>query len=176
MKRLHARVMIAPCAIGFVFAAAMAIETRAAEIVVSWTEVQEQVRPRPGMYSSTKSVRLTLQGGSAIAETYAVTNRRGKTNTHSSAGRLRGALGVTRNITSSWRVESSKSLVRTANRLQHTETIRVTLDSDHSCRATISYRLKPGFSEYQMRSVARGDALFIRSISVPQISCRVTPQ
>jgi hypothetical protein len=175
--KAHPRVTIARCVIAFFFAPALVgIETKAAEIVVSWTEVTEQVRPRPGTFSTTKSVRLTLQGGSAIAETYSVTNARGKTNIHSSGGRLRGSLNVSKAITSSWRVQSSSALVRTANRLQHTETIRVVVDSDRSCRATISYQLKPGFHEYRMTSIARGHPVYMRSISVPQISCRVTAQ
>ena len=49
-----------------------------AEIVVTWVLVHQEVRPHPGLRHSGVSVRLSLRGGSAIAESYEATDMRGQ--------------------------------------------------------------------------------------------------
>lgn len=150
-----------------------AMEATAAEIIVSWTTVEHQVRPRPGVTRTSKSIRLNLQGGNAVSETRTVTNQRGQTNARSAEGRFRGTMKVSKTVQSSWRVQDSKTLVRTENRPQHVEVMRVMTTSASACQAEITYRLKPGFQEYRMTSIAHRDAVFLSSLSAEQVACRV---
>jgi hypothetical protein len=146
----------------------------AAEITVSWTEVQQQSRPQPRMNSVSKSVRLTLQGGSAISEQFEARNMRGRARSSVLEGRLREGMERGRS-TVAWRVGDSKTLVRTASLPQHTMTIRVRTLSDSSCEAAVSYHLKPGFREYRMRSIRDGEPLYMSSITPQQVTCSVRP-
>ncbi len=146
----------------------------AAEITVSWTEVQQQVRPLARVNSVSKSIRLTLQGGNAISDHFEARNMRGRTFNTAVDGRLREGMGLGRS-TVAWRVGDSKTLVRTASLPQYTLTVRVRTLSDTSCAATVSYRLKPGFREYRMRSIAGPEPVFLSSISPQQVACSVRP-
>ena len=148
--------------------------TAAAEITVSWTEVQQQIRPLMRMNSVAKNVRLTLQGGSAISEQFEARNMRGRSRSSALEGRLREGMEQGRS-TVAWRVGDSKTLVRTASLPQHTMTIRVRTLSDTSCEATVAYHLKPGFREYRMRSIRNGEPLYMSSIAPQQVACSVRP-
>jgi len=146
----------------------------AAEITVSWVEVQQQTRPLMRMNSVSKSVRLTLQGGSAISEQFEARNMRGRSMSTALEGRLREGMQRGRG-TVAWRVGDSKTLVRTASGPQQSQTIRVRTLSDTSCEATVSYHLKPGFHEYRMRSMRDGEPVYMSSISPQQVTCSVRP-
>jgi hypothetical protein len=148
--------------------------TAAAEITVSWTEVQQQVRPQMRTNSVSKSIRLTLQGGSAISEHFEARNMRGRTFNTAAEGRLREGMERGQS-TVAWRVGDSKTLVRTASFPRSTLSVRVQTLSATSCAATVSYRLKPGFSEYRMRGIVTGEPVYLSSISPQQVACSVRP-
>ncbi len=147
----------------------------AAEIVVTWVLVHQEIRPQQGLrHSSNASVRLSLRGGSEIAESY-------ECDEHARAAKrtiARGAVpqphgGGLANVT--WRVQDARTLVRTSERSQHTETVRVTTIGTNSCRATVSYRLKHGFREYRVTRISTGEPLFVSRVHADQIKCTVSP-
>ena len=151
-----------------------AVEVRAAEIVVSWTEVQEEVRPRQGTRSVARTVRLSLRGGNVIADNVVTSGARGRSNTKSAEGRLGDSMTSGKSKVS-WSVRDSKSLVRTQDYPQHRSVIRVTTQSDTACVATVSFSLRPGFQEYRLKRIADGEVMFFRSLSAENVSCRITP-
>jgi hypothetical protein len=148
-------------------------QARTTEIVVSWVTVEHGIRPRQGVWRSSRSVRLNLGGGNVIAETRNV-SAGGRTNTLNTAGRFRDRLNAARTVQSSWRVQDSRSLVRTESRPQHTETIRIGVDSQNRCHAAISYRLKAGFREYRMTSLGTGRPVYLSALSAEQVTCTIT--
>ena len=145
----------------------------AAEIVVSWTEVQQEVRPRPGFNRVSKSIRLSLRGGNVISDSFVATNGP-KSSYRTNAGRLGNSIDFSSESKATWSVKDSKSLVRTQDRAQHASVITVTTQSDTSCSATISYALKPGFQEYRLVRVS-GHVVYLRSLSAENVSCRTSP-
>ena len=162
------------CATAATLVMSAAALAAAAEITVSWTEVQQQTRPQMRVNSVAKSVRLTLQGGSAISEQFEARNMRGRSRSTALEGRLREGMERGRS-TVAWRVGDSRTLVRHASLPQHTMTIQVRTLSDTSCEATVAYRLKPGFHEYRMRSIRDGEPLYMSSITPQQVACSVRP-
>jgi len=140
----------------------------AAEIVVSWHEVQEEVRPKPHTAWADKSLRLDLQGGSAISQTGSATDRRGK----SSGGSASGQLG-TQMKKSTWQVQDSKTLVRTQDQAQQIQVVRVRTTSDNTCSAEVSYHLKPGFREYLLHRISNNEEVFYSSLRAENVSCRI---
>jgi hypothetical protein len=169
----HRGLAIAMAAIAFCIAPAFIASARAAEIEVSWVEVQQEVRPKNTTSTASKSVRLTLAADGKIAEHYSASNRRGQTNSRHGEGRFRETIGPRKRSQVSWHVENQKTLVRTWSREQHVQTIKVTAISDSSCRAEISFRLKPGFREFRMTSIATGEPTFHSAVSATQIKCTV---
>jgi hypothetical protein len=153
-----------------------AIAASAAEIVVSWTSVQRWVRPVQGAGRSTSTVRLTLQGGNAIAEAHESVNGRGQRTGSTREGQFRNAIAA-RNQTRAdvtWRVQNARTLVRTTDFLQHTTTIRVTTAGETSCKATISSRLKPGFREYRLNRISDGTPMFLSALSAEDVKCTIS--
>src|SRR5688572_9387482 len=144
-------------------------EATAAEVVVSWTEVQEEIRPRQATHRVAKRITLTLQGGNVITDSSVSTSARGQSTSKGREGRL-GASIESKRGSVSWSVQSSKSLVRTQSRPQHVDVIRVTTHFDTSCAATVSFRLKPGFREYRLRRISDGESMYFRSLSAENVS------
>lgn len=176
----HARQMSKCCrtAAGLISLIVLALGAHpasAAEIVVSWTTVQQEVRPAQAVRTVQSSVRLTLRGGSAIAETAENVTPRGMRRSATREGQFRDPIGGgTGNRPVTWRVEGPKTLVRTQSFAQHTVTVRVTTISDTSCAATVSFRLKPGFREYRVTRMINGQPMYLSSMSADQISCTVS--
>jgi hypothetical protein len=139
---------------------------QAAEIGVSFTEVRQAARPTPGTTRVAKSYSLTLRGGNAISYS--------RTFQSKVMGAGDGQLGMpnpsSRNQ-SAWKVENRSTLIRIVRLPQHVEEIRVTKDTDTSCRATVSYHLKPGYKEF---SVGRPET-FLSAVSAENIVCQVSP-
>lgn len=160
-----------PAAVGFVVPAG---EARAAEFVVSWVEVQHEVRPRQAVWNVKKSLRLSLQGGNVISENYSSMNKSGQTSGFVAEGKFRNEMVLSRDSQSSWRVQDSNTLVRTWSRPQHTEVMQVSVTEGSGCRATIAYQLKPGFQEYRMLSISTKEPLYFNAVSAENISCRAT--
>jgi hypothetical protein len=147
----------------------------AAEIVVTWTSVLQEVRPQQGLRRSSAVVRLTLQGGNVITERAESMNLRGQRLGSTRHGQLRSPLPISSlgRPAITWRVQDARRLVRTVDASQHTMTLRVTTTAASSCRASISYRLKPGFREYRVRRISNGEPMFVSSIRAEDIACRV---
>lgn len=140
-------------------------------IVVKWAEVQHEVRPRPGsIWRVDKVIRLTLHGGNKISDAFTATNN-GQSVASESSGQFRESLKGH----ASWQIQDSRTLVRTWNKTQHTEIVRVTVGPGNTCSAEISYHLKSGFHEYRMPSIHLGVPLYFTSVSAEQISCLATP-
>jgi hypothetical protein len=176
MRQFHCLAVAA----GLLTQIAVAHDAVAAEVAVSWTEVQIQVRPQPGTNRSNKSLRLTLGGGSSISERFESSNRRSR-GSSSREGHFRSTMARTGNsegfgtrTQTSWRVGDSKTLVRTSNWPQHSEVVRVTMISDTTCRAEISHHLKSGFREFRKTSTSRGHPVYLSSITVEQVTCMVS--
>jgi len=148
------------------------VEARTAEITVSWIEVQHQVRPRQTTGSVTKTVRLTLQGGNAISDSYEARNMRGRTRQANYQGKLREGMELGRSSVA-WRVANSRTLVRTASYPQHVQTIRVRTLSETTCQAEVSNRIKPGFREYAMRSIATGEPMYFSAVHAENVTCSI---
>ena len=156
---------------------------KAAEIVVSYTTVQHEARPRQGgLWDTAVRIHLKLQGGNVLGETVYADNLHGRTRTVNREGRFRDSMTVstTRGNVGplggvSWTVEDSKTLARRADASQHIHTIRVIITSDTTCRADVSYHLKPGFREYKFTSIKTGVPIYLSSIRARNITCRVAP-
>jgi len=145
----------------------------AAEIILSYTEIVQQVRPER-TFRLSRSVRLSLRGGNVITSSSVWTNRQ-ETVSKSYEGRL-GTTHVSRERDkSTWSVKDSKTLVRTVEGVQHISVITVTTQSDTSCSVTVSYALKPGFREYLYHRQVDRAPLYVRSISAENLTCRINP-
>jgi hypothetical protein len=154
------------------FTATFTSRVNAAEITVTWTEVQHQVRPRQMTGSVTKTVRLTLQGGNAISDSFEARTMRGRSRQANYQGKLRE--GMERGKSSvAWRVGDSKTLIRTASYPQFVQTIHVRTLSETTCKAEVSNRIKPGFREYAMRSIATGEPMYFSSIHAENVTCSI---
>ena len=141
----------------------------AAEIRISWISVEHEVRPKQAEWRTPKTVTLSLRGGNTISESYAVLHPNGRTTVNSSGGNLRDPMALASTITSSWRVGPNNTLIRSADRPQHVETIRVSVSASNSCSAKISFQLKPGFHEYRMQSL-RGP-IYLSALRAEQVTC-----
>ena len=145
----------------------------AAEIVVTWVLVYQESRPQQGLRHSNGSVRLSLRGGSASAENFEFMSTRGQRIGRSLEGRFRNPMGAGSSAT--WRIQDTRTLVRTSESFQHTATIRVTTTGTDSCRATVSYRLKHGFRKYRISRISTGEPMFVSRMHADQIKCTISP-
>jgi hypothetical protein len=141
------------------------------EFVISWLEVQHEVRPRQAVWKVRKTVRLTLEGGNAISEATTATGSSGRTVGFVGEGKLREQMSRGRSQ-ASWRVQDEHTLVRTASRPQHTEIMEVSVTGQNTCAAKLSYHLKPGFNEYMMRSIRNRQPLYFDAVSAENIVCK----
>ena len=150
---------------------------RAAEIVVSYTTVEHQLRPTPGIWNVAVQIRLALRGGNLVGEVVHADNLRGGTRKVSREGTFRESMvrGSVTPTKVSWRVGDSKTLIRTADAPQHIMTMRVYMISDTTCRAEVSFRLKPGFTEYKFTSIKSGLPIYMSSYYARNITCRAMP-
>ena len=149
------------------------VPAHSVEFVVAWTEVQHQVRPRQGVWTVKKNIRLTLEGGNVISEATSATNASGKTVGFSSEGKLRERMTRGQNQTT-WRVQDERTLVRTRETPDHIEVMQLTVTDPNGCRASLSYQLKPGISEIMLRSIRNGEPLYFSSISVENMTCKAS--
>ena len=152
----------------------MSYSATAAEIILSWTEIQEQVRPQRRTFRMARSIRLSLRGGNVITHSGVWTDPQGRAFSKGNEGRL-GTVHVGEKNKATWSVKDSKSLVRTVEGVQHTSVITVTTQSDTSCSATISHALKPGFQEYLYFREVDGAPTYMRSLSAENLTCRINP-
>jgi hypothetical protein len=146
----------------------------AAEIIVSWTSVQHEIRPRQATWRVAVNVRLTLRGGNTISES--TQSESGQRRTGSTReGQFRQAIAGGQNrVNVTWRVQDARTLVRTSDLPQHTLTVRVTTTADTSCTASVSYRLKPGFREYRGTRISNGEPTFMSAMHAEEIRCAIS--
>jgi len=71
-----------------------------------------------------------------------------------------------------YRVIDRNTIVRTSSSPTHTFTVRITV-SGTSCRANVTYTLKPGHREFEVYSPQLGTAAFYSKLSPHSISCRI---
>jgi hypothetical protein len=148
----------------------------AAQITVSYNTVQTQVRPRPGTWTTSVKVLLTLRGANQINDEVHSDNLAGHQRTWSRAGAFREKIGGPASSTrTAWHVEDKKTIIRTTDYDQQTLTVRVVMTSDAACSAQVVYRLKPGFKEYKLISIRRGTPLYLSAIRVENVLCQATP-
>ncbi len=171
-QMLFGRKILAACFGGLALATSGTVtHAQQVNIVIKWVEVQHEVRPRAGsVWRVDKVVRLTLRGGNKVSEAFTATSG-GRSVASESSGQFRALL----KDNASWRVEDSRTLVRTWNKSQHTETIRVIVGPGRNCIAKISYHLKSGFGEYRMPSIHLGVPLYFSSVAAEQVSCVAIP-
>jgi hypothetical protein len=149
--------------------AAPAGKLAAKEIFVSWIEIQRHVRPS-NTDRVTNNIRLTLYGENSISEV-----RNAASGPGTKTGTNNGKIGSPIDAAVSWNVQDANTLIRTADYSQYLLIIRVTVGVSNSCRAQITYGLKPGFSEYKMGSINHpGRLVYSSSISVEAVSCKST--
>jgi len=155
-------VMLSPCAPD---AAAADLQ-----VIVSWTEVQHEVSPRPGKtWTVRKDVTVALKPNGDVSDTSRATSG---SNVRSSTrgGRLREPIPFGEDQTALWTRERNV-LLRQLDRAQHVETIRVTTRDHRTCTATVTYALKPGFGEYMLPHVSQSMPLYFSSIAAQQVTC-----
>lgn len=145
----------------------------AAEFVISWVEVQHEVRPRQATWRVKKSIRLTLEGGNAITEATSATAASGRTVGFVGEGKLREQMARGRGAVS-WRVQDEHTLIRTASRPQHTEVLQMSMSGPKTCTAKLSFELKPGFAEYMMPSIRDRKPLYFSSVDAEDIVCKAS--
>jgi hypothetical protein len=145
----------------------------AADIVVSWTQIANHVRPEVRTSRSAKTIRLTLRDG-GVTESRTVTDQRGRTKTRSGDSKFRDTMKLSNRVASSWSIEDANTLVRTESLPQHTEVVRVTKTSDSACTAQINYQLKPGYHEFQFRRIRSNVLNYATSVSAQDVTCRIT--
>jgi hypothetical protein len=161
--------------IGFASLCALCGTTRFAMadgILVSWTLVQHVVRPEPKTQQASKSVQVTLQGGNALVETRSVANN-GRSSARTGTGSFNHTLDLAKTIKSSWRVLNARTLVRKENRAQHVELVTVRMTGSATCKADVSYQLKPGFREYKVLVLGGKGSIFLDRIHIERTSCVV---
>jgi len=164
------------CALILAAAAALAVGPRLApalqaaslEIEVSWAEAQREIRPRQASVTANRRIRALLQGDSSITETMST---EGESSPGQETGRFRGEPWAGR-ASVSWQAEDSRTFVRTATYPQHLEVLRLTIASEGSCRATLSFQLRPGFREYLKWSPSDGSLMYFSALTAGGITCR----
>jgi hypothetical protein len=147
---------------------APALQAASLDIEVSWAEAQRQIRPQQANVTVNRRVRAVLNGDSSITETMST---EGPAGPGQETGRFRGESWAGR-ASVSWQVEDSRTFVRTATYPQHLEVLRLTVASDKSCRATLSFQLRPGFREYLKWNPSDGSLQYFSAVTAGGITCR----
>src|SRR5262245_15492778 len=75
-----------------------------------------------------------------------------------------------RGSTASWRVGDNNTLVRTLNRRNDIETATIALTGTRQCRATVTFRLKPGRTTY----VRHGGRDSFADVRAENVACSIS--
>jgi hypothetical protein len=137
---------------------AAALQAASLEFEVSWAEAQREIRPQQANVTVNRRIRALLQGDSSITETMSTEGEAPEP----WAGRA----------SASWQAEDSRTFVRTATYPQHLEVLRLTVTSEGSCRAALSFQLRPGFREYLKWSPSDGRLMYFSALTAGGITCR----
>jgi hypothetical protein len=146
---------------------AAALQAASLEFEVSWAEAQREIRPQQANVTVNRRIRALLQGDSSITETMSTEGEAPGQET----GRFRGEPWAGR-ASASWQAEDSRTFVRTATYPQHLEVLRLTVTSEGSCRAALSFQLRPGFREYLKWSPSDGRLMYFSALTAGGITCR----
>ena len=139
---------------------------------LSYVDQVQEISPITANYATNQHIVVTLREGNCVTEQHGWQSPK-------SAGKYgtEGAIGAAASagqIKVTWHVENQNSLIRYAEYPQHIDTVHLMV-SGQSCQATISRRLKPGFSTYE-RFNRDWSPVFFSSLTSSEIACRVISQ
>jgi hypothetical protein len=162
------RLGAATAALLFVSAAANAQSGGEVKIQVKYHEMLEQVRPVAKSFVRNQDVEVTLHNGNQVTERREWSRPDGQTLGQAESEGVFGSAAGSGRMSVNWRVSGRNSLVRYFESPQHVEVLRINV-SGHSCTASISQSLKPGFREYER--LPHGEPHYFSSIQATIDSC-----
>jgi hypothetical protein len=131
-------------------------------------ELLDQVRPVPKGFARNQQLEITLHNGNQVTERREWSRPDGQTLGQAESEGAFGSVAASGRMTANWRVTGQNSLVRYLDGPQHVETLRISV-SGHTCTASVTQTLKPGFHEYER--FAHGEPHFFSSIRSTVDSC-----
>ena len=167
---MASRKLLAATAAALLCASANATAQNAGEvkIQVKYHEYLEQVRPVAKGFVRNQEIEVTLHSGNQVTERREWSRPDGQTLGQAESEGAFGAAAGSGRMSVSWRVTGRNSLVRYLQAPQHVEVMRINV-SGHTCTASVSNTLKPGFHEYER--LPHGEAHFFSSIQPTVDSC-----
>jgi hypothetical protein len=152
----------------FMSAGAGAQNNGGVKIQVKYHEFLEQVRPVAKAFLRNQDIEVTLHNGNQVTERRSSSRPDGQTVGQAESEGVFGSAASSGRMIVNWRVSGRNSLVRNLEGPQHIEVLRINV-SGHSCTASVSYSLKPGFREY-LRT-PHGELHYFSSIQATVDSC-----
>ena len=151
-------------AVAFAFAAAPA-HAQSGEVVIHvvYHNYYERVRPSQWAGGSDQEMTLILSGKNSVREVFSASYGRFSDSWSSS-----GTLGEAR-----WRVVGPNLLQRTKDLPQCTRIDTIDIQGD-GCQARWEYRLKPGFTEYEIKSVVSKQWAFYSEARMVSSTCDIS--
>jgi hypothetical protein len=138
------------------------------KIQVKYHEYLEQVRPVAKAFLRNQDIEVTLHNGNQVTERREWSRPDGQSLGQAESEGVFGSAAGSGRMSVNWRVSGRNSLVRNLEGPQHIEALRINV-SGHSCTASVSYSLKPGFREY-LRT-PHGELHYFSSIQATVDSC-----
>src|SRR5438132_1621760 len=119
-------------------------DNSATRIRIDWQEVMDRVSPAPeSNIHVSRQISLVLKGGNQVDQDFS-----------SAAGRYQQSSSKAVTLGGVWRVGSANMLVRQDDYPRHVRTISVRV-SGKGCTASVAFRLKPGYRDYQTEMLSR---------------------
>jgi hypothetical protein len=120
-------------------------ENSVTKIQVDWEEIMDRVSPAPqANIHVARHISLALKSGNQIDQDFSETSGQYQHNSSTAATLGGGA----------WHVGSANTLVRVDDYPRHVRTVSVRV-SGKLCTASVAFRLKPGFRDYQTLMLSR---------------------
>jgi hypothetical protein len=132
--------------------------------VIDYEYQYEQVRVRPTYNPNIKGVikvRLILLDGKILTES------------SNSSGKYSANWGGSSSPGQSWKFVSANQVQSVRDWPQSITTTTITTDGKSSCRLTVDYQLKPGFSEYKTPMLSKDQFGFYSSIRASATKCAI---
>lgn len=140
-------------------------------IEVSYVEVQNAVSPKAGIFRVPRTTQIRLTGDNTLAVT--ARSQYGAGGVRKSSKEVRAGEDAQSGIASTrWRVGGSNVLIRETSLPRHVvrTTIRI---SGNACQADVSFHLKRGATQYEMRWAPTGKPAFFRAIHAENVTCKL---
>ena len=158
--QMQYRILLSTC---FLFALAPGVSAEAATIKVSYTYVNDRIRPNPQ-----QNLRITNSFDVNLAESGKITE-----DITRSAGPFADSLKFKAKLGDGQRdVISENQLRRTFDQLQSTLVLTITVNGK-SCTLEPKFTLKPGFTEYQFRRITDGTLAFFTEPKIQSTNCTI---